>query len=179
MLNQALGRSSGWIVLWRKVFRRETPVPSMSRPIYKLLGNVTRTGELREYSNQAGRGVVEGQMKGRRWWRRRRRRGRRWIIIPVSGVIIRTGEGAVGNGGDLSRTIRSECQQKDETVIFLQKQNFMQQLSRQRALQERTTSITPKLQERDMKIYISSNSNPCQSIWGVKNQIFHNYVGSK
>ena len=31
-------------------------MPSMSRPIYKLLGNVTRTGELWEYSNQAGRG---------------------------------------------------------------------------------------------------------------------------
>ena len=31
-------------------------MPSVSRPIYKLLGNVTRTGELWEYSNQAGRG---------------------------------------------------------------------------------------------------------------------------
>ena len=64
-LNEALGRSSGRIVLWRKVFRRETPVPSMSRPIFKLLGNVTRTGELWEYSNQAGRG----------WWKDRRRWG--------------------------------------------------------------------------------------------------------
>ena len=141
MLNQALGRSSGWIVLWRKVFRRETPVPSMSRPIYKLLGNVTRTGELREYSNQAGRGVVEGQMKGRRWWRRRRRRGRRWIIIPVSGVIIRTGEGAVGNGGDLSRTIRSECQQKQRDSYLSTKAKF------------HATTITPKSSTRENNKY--------------------------
>ena len=43
-------------------------------------------------------------------------------------MIIRTGEGAsLGNGGDLLRTIRAQCQQ-DETVIFLQKLNFMQQL---------------------------------------------------
>ena len=53
MLNQVF---SGCIVLLRKVCRRETPLPSMSRPIHKLLGNVTRSGELWEYSNQAGRG---------------------------------------------------------------------------------------------------------------------------
>ena len=62
ILNKVFRRSSGWIVLLRKVCRRETPLPSMSRPIHKLLGNVTRTGELWEYSNQAGRegGTVEG-----------------------------------------------------------------------------------------------------------------------
>ena len=40
-------------------------MPSMSRPIYKLLGNVTRTGELWEYSNQAGRRGEGGLWKDR------------------------------------------------------------------------------------------------------------------
>ena len=65
-MEMKISRCFGCIVLRRKVCR-ETQVPSMSRPIYKLLGNVTRRGELWEYSNQAGREVVEGSRGRRRW----------------------------------------------------------------------------------------------------------------
>ena len=74
------------------------------------MGNVTRTRDLWENSNQGGEGDC-GKIKERRRTRgrrrsRRRRRRRRRVISP-SGVIIRTAGRTLGNKRDLSRTIRT------------------------------------------------------------------------